>query len=147
MYSEDAVFVGDYVFWDFTQEVSPILYFQYRRLTEDKEADVQSEIVLLFEKIGLWEDYINIQKTVNDEVAGGPSQAIGTFNRQKQFDIGFDRSKPFGAPICVVSYTTEESMRLTKGRLSQVDLDIEEVKNLLIGVHKWIVLIKFRDLL
>ena len=145
MFSEDAVFVGNYVFWNFGQKVSHIVYFQYRPLIEDEEADVQSEIISLFEKIGLWEDYINIQKTVKEEIAGGASQASSNYNRPNQFNIEFGKSGPFGTPICVVRYTQEESRRLTKGRSSQVELDIDEVKNHLIGLHKWIVLMRVRS--
>lgn len=144
MDSEDSVFVNNFVFWDFKQSVPHVVIFQYGRLWGTKDVDIHSDIISLLEMTGLWEDYINIKKIINDEIAGETPQAINVHVRKKLglFRIEFSRSK--FPDICAVAYKDEEARWLTHGHSTKADLTIEKVRNLLIGINKWLLLQRVR---
>jgi len=137
---EDEIIIDNYAFWDFDQEVTHIVYFRYRNMMQNSNDD-ETNIRTLFCQIGLWEDYINIKRIVNEELqSGNDSSAIISNHSNDKFDIRFGEIGIPKFPICTVKYSRNEALRRTKGRDTKFDISIESFKKYLINLNKWLIL-------
>ena len=139
---EDAIIVDDFIFWDFGQEVPHIVYFRYRNMIQSSDDD-DTNIRTLFSQIGLWEDYINIKRIINEELqSGSDSPAIISNHSNDKFDIRFGETGIPKFPICTVKYSRNEALRRTKNRETRIDISIESLRKYLINLNKWLILKK-----
>ena len=136
---EDEIIVDNYIFWDFDQKVTHIVYFRYKKISQSFEEDDKTKIKTLFSQIGLWENYINIKKVINEEIKSGESLStlMSEYSSDK-LDIKFGEHKLVS--ICTVSYSKNEALRKTEGRKTNVDLSIESFRKYLINLNKWLIL-------
>lgn len=144
---KERVIVNDHVFFNFEKASDSAVKCIIEKVNgsriEDTDRNVVEEII---NKIGLWENYIEIKKAEKFEIGNGEYTVVEDNYREnmlllRDFSID-DQHWRSGSHIISVRFSPEESLRRTQGKSRVADITVEYIIDGLINVNKWLILQK-----